>query len=145
MGACSSQTLQETIKFHHFTILGILGEGGFGKVYLAKDLNDESKENLRALKLIKLDNFSAPERKEAISEASNIMAYIHSNVLKCYECFILEANLYISMEYCENGDLRSWINHKKKQESDFLRPRNTPNRKPSLPSDVVPPPKQPGT
>ena len=48
---------------------------------------------------------SAPQRKEAVHEAT-ILAQINSPyIVKYYDSFTEKSNINIVMEYCENGDL----------------------------------------
>ncbi len=78
-----------------------LGEGGFGKVFLAKE---ETSNRFVAIKqLLKLD-----EAKQAwiVHEIQQLSKLNHQHIVTYYHHFIQDNLLYIVMEYCSKGSLR---------------------------------------
>ena len=90
---------------------GKLGEGGYGKVF--KVLNKVDNKYY-AMKIIS-------NLKELKIDLKTLETINHENIVKYYYSFIQKDNsfeqeekAYIIMEYCDNGDLRKFIeNHKK--------------------------------
>ena len=84
-----------------FTILGKLGEGGMGVVYLA--MQDGLKRKV-ALKMIR----GAADEKSRIrflAESESIAAIRHPNVVEVYHYGVHNDQPYLVLEYCEGGSL----------------------------------------
>ena len=87
-----------------------LGEGNYGNVY--KALNKENKKYYALKEISQFD-------KNTIEEVKILSNFNHDNIIKYYDSFIhkdkifKKEKLYIIMEYCENGDLRKFINNYK--------------------------------
>jgi calcium-dependent protein kinase len=80
-----------------------LGEGSFGKVF--KVIHKTTNE-IRAMKQIKLSNFSEGFNNHELEDEINILKNLdHPNVLKIYEYFLDDVYLYLITEYCGQGDL----------------------------------------
>lgn len=83
-----------------------VGEGGFGSVFLAVDVQTSANVALKFL-----TKSSAVERFRR--EARMLQEYAHPHVVE-----ILDANLdhvppFIVMEYCAFGSLRSWVSNRR--------------------------------
>ncbi|MDD3878137.1 MAG: protein kinase [Bacteroidales bacterium] len=91
-----------------------LGEGGFGKVFLAKE---EHSENLVAIKQLKNENKEMQD--DIIYEMQMISKFNHPNIVIYKHHFIQEGLLYIVMEYCPLGSLRKMI-YKENITSNFI-------------------------
>ena len=90
-----------------------LGKGNFGIVY--KVLNKEDNKYYAMKEISEFD--------ESIINEINILSNINNhNVVKYYSSFEHNDKLYILMEYCENGDLRKFIEEFKqnKQNEELL-------------------------
>ena len=92
---------------------GKLGEGGYGKVF--KVLNKVDNKYY-AMKIIS-------NLKELKIDLKTLETINHENIVKYYYSFIQKDNsfeqeekAYIIMEYCDNGDLRKFIENHKKSE-----------------------------
>ena len=89
----------------HYRILGQLGQGGMGVVYLAEDLNIGRKV---VLKLLKGDLAADPQMAERFHrEARACAAVVHPNITTIYEVDRHEGSWFICMEYVEGQTLRS--------------------------------------
>lgn len=98
-------------KIGRYQIIRLLGEGGMGEVYLAKDLQLNRQIALKILPayLVEDDESVARFKKEALA-ASSIS---HPNIAHIYEAGI-EGNLrFIAMEFVEGNTLRELIKQKK--------------------------------
>jgi len=86
-----------------YEILQLLGEGGMGAVYKARD---REVEHLVALKLIRPEMASHPvilaRFKQELLTARQVT---HRNVIRIYDIAEAEGAKYITMEYVEGGDL----------------------------------------
>jgi calcium-dependent protein kinase len=80
-----------------------LGVGSFGVVF--KVIHKVTNE-IRAMKQIKLSSFHGDYNDSELEAEINILKKLdHPNILKIYEYFIDDVNLYLITEYCAQGDL----------------------------------------
>jgi serine/threonine protein kinase/tetratricopeptide (TPR) repeat protein len=95
-----------------YKILRILGEGGMGAVYQARDLE---LERIIALKVIRPElasNSGILQRfKQELILARNVT---HKNVIRIYDLGEADGIKFITMEYVEGEDLRSLLREKGK-------------------------------
>ena len=78
----------------------IIGEGGYGTVYLAYNKNNQEK---RAIKVIKKKDLT--DLKIFNHEAKLLLTMDHPNIVKLYDVYETEDFLYLVTEYCEGGEL----------------------------------------
>ena len=97
-----------------YEIEGQLGEGGYGKVYLARH---KRMNLLRAMKVISIDSKTSEERTD--EEIELLKKLDHPNIIKLFEYFIDEDNYYLITEYCNGGDLFDLIKKKKQKFSEL--------------------------
>lgn len=82
-----------------------LGFGGFGKVFLATDR--ESKDRLVAIKKVVM---LSSEMREVFQQEVLIMKQLdHPNICRIFESYDQGRFVYLVMEYCEGGDLLSYL------------------------------------
>jgi len=99
--------LRARTQFMHFTILGILGEGGMGTVFRAIDSN---LNRPIALKVVKREHSSKPEYIEKFEHEAQITASVnHPNVVKVYSYGSHDGVYYIAMELVDKGTLDQLI------------------------------------
>jgi serine/threonine protein kinase len=102
--ADSPSLLGQTISHYH--VLEILGGGGMGVVYRARDLH---LERTVALKVLSQD-FGSPENRERIfAEARAAAALNHPGVTAIYEVGEHSGGLFIAMELVEGSTLRELL------------------------------------
>jgi len=94
-----------------FETIATLGKGGFGIVNIVQ--HNITKEKF-ALKVTNMSNsyFSANKLNELYTEAKNIKQLVHDNIIKLYNAFVLNKNLFMMTEYIEGGDLAKYIKEK---------------------------------
>jgi predicted Ser/Thr protein kinase len=87
-----------------YVIARVLGRGGMGTVYLAKDrtLGREV-----ALKVHRAGSGNERLQREALAMAK----LAHPNVVTVFEIGSFEDRLYVAMEYVRGGTLRDWLAH----------------------------------
>ena len=89
-----------------YQILEKIGKGTFGIVYKVKKYNDPF---LYVIKQIPLNELTEEQIKQVNTEAK-LLSLINSNfVVKYFESFIENYELFIVMEYCDNGDLYHFL------------------------------------
>ena len=99
-------------KIGRFTILGELGHGGFGIVYLAQD---PALGRQVALKLPRLDTLVSHDlRRRFLAEARVAARLDHPNIVPIYDVGELgdgrgASAIYIASAYCREGPLSAWI------------------------------------
>ena len=87
----------------HYKILGLLGEGGMGQVYLAEDTRLERKVALKILPAAFAQD--AGRMRRFVQEAKAASALNHPNILTIYEVGEFENKNYIASEYVEGETL----------------------------------------
>ena len=88
-----------------------LGEGGFGKVILAKDKNTNSKV---AIKYIDFEEMNQDAIEKVIQEGHLLFKIKHKNIIKFKDFFYNESRAILIMEFAEGGDLNKRINKQRK-------------------------------
>jgi len=92
-----------------FTMLSQLGKGSNGTIYKVRSkLNNKE----YVLKKVNLRNLNVAQQKEAFKEAKILKKVKHPNIIRYYQSFRDEGNLYIIMEYAEGGDLQKVLFNK---------------------------------
>ncbi len=85
-----------------YVVKAMLGRGGMGTVYLARDL---SLDREVALKLHRAGSGSERLHREAMAMAK----LAHPNVVAVFEVATVEDRLYVAMEYVRGETLRGWL------------------------------------
>ncbi|WP_084421385.1 serine/threonine-protein kinase [Henriciella litoralis] len=95
-----------TIFAERYTIEGILGQGGMGVVYRAKD--SASGETI-ALKLIHPNKIAGEKALQRLIEEGVITRKLrHPNIVAVYDVGAVNGQPYVTMEYVEGTSLRQW-------------------------------------
>ena len=97
-----------------YKIINFLGEGSFGKAYLALCDNDNNKY---VIKQITLEGMDDEEKRETFNEAKILKKLDHPNIIKFKEVFLQrqpKPALNIVTEYADGGDLGQKIEKQKK-------------------------------
>lgn len=91
----------------HYTIESVIGSGGMGEVYLAKDMKLGRKV---AIKVLKEATGQDPEkRKRFIQEAKAASSLSDPNIITVYEIGDLEHTNFIVTEYINGKDLNEYL------------------------------------
>uniref|UniRef100_A0A8C0J8J7 non-specific serine/threonine protein kinase n=1 Tax=Chelonoidis abingdonii TaxID=106734 RepID=A0A8C0J8J7_CHEAB len=90
-----------------YEIIKMIGEGAFGKVFLAKGKVDNHQSVIKEINLTKMP----VKEKEASQKEVILLAKMkHPNIVTFYSSLQEKNKLYIVMEYCGGGDLMRRIN-----------------------------------
>ncbi|HWB73743.1 MAG TPA: serine/threonine-protein kinase [Nannocystaceae bacterium] len=88
----------------HLVIERVLGRGGMGVVYLARD------RRLDRDVAVKLVARASPDAEQQLELEARAMAKLrHPNVLVVHEVGVWKDRLYLAMEYVEGTTLRGWL------------------------------------
>ena len=94
-------------KMGAHTILRLIGKGGIGSVYLAKN---EANGKLEALKMLLPELTESTEMRERFErEISNSKYLKHPNIVKLLDYGKSNGIWYFTMEYCKGGSLNDLI------------------------------------
>jgi serine/threonine protein kinase len=95
------------LRFGRYTLLKLLGKGGMGSVYLARDTQ------LNRHVALKVPHFNGPERfhlrDRFLREARVAATLAHPNLCPVYDCGEIGGVLYLTMAYLEGKQLAKFI------------------------------------
>ena len=93
--------------FEYYEKIQLVGQGAFGSVYKVRRKNTGTREIIRALKEISKEsmNVSEENEEEIKNEIEVLKSIDHPNVMKIFEFFEDEKNLYLINEFCGGGDV----------------------------------------
>ncbi|MBI4853458.1 MAG: protein kinase [Acidobacteria bacterium] len=101
-----------------YEIIRLIGYGGVGEVYLAKDTQIE---RLTAIKLLSKELSNDPEHRARFSrESRTVSALSHPNIITVYEIGIFNDQLFIATEFVEGKTLREIISNGPLELKDFF-------------------------
>ena len=89
-----------------YEVLGTLGSGGMGIVYLARQ---SMPRRLVALKALQSMRRADPDAVRRFEREREVGSPVHPNIVTVYESFVHESVPFISMEYADAGSLRRYI------------------------------------
>ena len=90
-------------KLAHFTLLRLLGRGGFGSVWLAVD------DNLGRQVALKIPISKDGESNSLLHEAKTAARLKHPNIVSIYEVGIEEGRIFIASEFIDGMTLRDFL------------------------------------
>lgn len=105
-------TLPEITQIGNYKILREIGEGAFGKVYLAEHVLLKSRVVLKCGLL---------EDPNIVREIYYHRQLRHRNIVKLYEVVKTETQLWMVMEYCEGNELYYHIYEKRRLDAESAR------------------------
>lgn len=104
-----------TVLMARYKILGVLGGGGMGTVYQARDLNFPDTKRLVAVKeMLMTDRGLRQTNLKVFKREGNILATLsHPAIPKIFDFFDQDDRAYLVMEYIHGSDLEMLINKTK--------------------------------
>ena len=111
MEIIDGSNLKEIISLNGYKIKERIGVGSYGRVYKVF-----KNKVYYVLKEIPLNLSNAAEKINSVQNEAEILSSLNNKyVVKFFESFKINQNIYILMEYCDNGDLCTFLNKVKKQ------------------------------
>ena len=103
--------VEDPLSIDGYIIKERIGVGSYGRVYKVL------KNNIYyVLKEIPLNSSNAEEKINMVQNEAKILSSLNNKyIVKFYKSFKKNQSIYILMEYCENGDLCSFLNQIKKK------------------------------
>jgi outer membrane protein assembly factor BamB/tRNA A-37 threonylcarbamoyl transferase component Bud32 len=89
-------------QFGDYRLVKLVGEGGFGKVHLARSLHSDTEV---AIKILDTQLISR-EREDFLQEARVIASLNHPSIVRLLDCGIEDDKPFLTMNYASNGTLR---------------------------------------
>ena len=107
-------TVMIRTDFHsRYKVKQVLGEGGFAKVYLAKNLVNQKSYAVKAFKKEKLE--TQTRGRAAIRNEVDVLTRLnHPNIMKLHEVYETSNSLYLVCEYLSGGSLIDYLKTAKK-------------------------------
>ncbi len=94
-------------QFGHYTVEGVLGRGGMGTVYRARD---SQLDRTVALKVLSTDRATDPSFRTRFLRESKLLASIdHPNIVPVFEAGEVDGDLFIAMRYVTGPELSRLI------------------------------------
>ncbi len=118
-GSLEPPTPEEVQEFFpHLEILGLIGAGGMGAVYQARQPN---LDRIVALKLIRPREDNPAFAERFVREARAMAKLTHPNIVTIFESGEAGGSLYLIMEFIDGVTLREAIRAKAVQPTDAMR------------------------
>jgi serine/threonine protein kinase len=105
-------------QISHYQVLSLLGTGGMGSVFLARDMTLHRQV---AFKVLDRSRDEATSRARLLREARNAAALNHPNICTIHEVGEEDGTAFIAMEYVEGRSLREHLDHGPPQLEDAVR------------------------
>ena len=110
MATEAARTLRPEDEISHYRIVGPLGAGGMGEVYLAQD---RSLDRSVALKILPPDLVRSEDRvRRFVLEAKSASSLSHPNIITIYEIGHEGSYHFIAQEYVEGVTLSTYLGNK---------------------------------
>ncbi|MBW2733405.1 MAG: protein kinase [Deltaproteobacteria bacterium] len=106
-------------KVRHYRVLRLLGKGGAGEVYVARDTQLGRKVALKIIRPTVLGSKEAVER--FVFEARATAKFNHPHIITIYEVGIFEGTPYVALEYLEGRSLRELLREQQLQAKEAIR------------------------
>lgn len=101
------------LKRSKYRLLGLVGQGQFGRVYCA---SHRKTGHLFALKELNRDRFPT---HQFLRELRFLLSLQHPNLVTCHALEQTATGRYLVMDYCEGGTLRNLIEHDTQLHPDY--------------------------
>ncbi len=96
---------QQVAEYEHYKRIKLLGEGAFGKAYLAECVSDGSHCVIKQMDLSKM---SDQEKKDTLREAKILESFDHPNIVKFKEVYkTKKGRMCIVMDYADGNHISS--------------------------------------
>jgi Tol biopolymer transport system component/predicted Ser/Thr protein kinase len=104
-------------KIGHYEVLSLLGKGGMGEVYTARDTR---LNRTVAVKLLSDELADAPARRRFQREAQTASSLNHPHILTVYDAGEIGNRQYLVTEFIHGGTLKMWAHAGKRSWRDAI-------------------------
>lgn len=95
---------QPIVEYEHYNRIKLLGQGAFGKAFLAECVSDGS---LCVIKQVDLSQMTDQEKKDTLKEAKILESFNHPNIVRFREVYkTKKGKLCIVMDYADGNSKR---------------------------------------
>lgn len=109
MASCQDEKLS-------YRRLRLLGQGSFGKAFLARDL---ANNELCVMKQVRVEKMDAKARDTAVREAVALRRIHHPNVVRFRQVFVRSGWLCLVMDFADGGDLCAAVKERARSKVPF--------------------------
>ncbi|KAF0690327.1 Aste57867_18258 [Aphanomyces stellatus] len=110
------------ISMRDFELLKVVGQGGFGKVFLAQKLTEPHKGDSYAMKVLKKQHvLSSGLVNTTMAERRILTEISHPFIVKLYYAFQSETKLHLVMDYLSGGSLAMHLRRRRKFPEEWAR------------------------
>ncbi|RHY34561.1 hypothetical protein DYB32_000852 [Aphanomyces invadans] len=118
----STSSNAQTISMRDFELIKVVGQGGFGKVFLAQKVTEPRKGESFAMKVLKKQHVLSSGLVNTTMAERRILTEInHPFVVKLYYAFQSETKLHLVMDYLSGGSLAMHLRRRRKFPEDWAR------------------------
>lgn len=118
----SDQTPKSLMSMKDFELLRVVGQGGFGKVFLCRKLTPPRQGESFAMKVLKKQHVvSSGLVNTTMAERKILTEITHPFVVKLYYAFQSDSKLYLVMDYLSGGSLAFHLRRRRKFSEDWAR------------------------
>ncbi len=103
----------------HFKVRRLLGVGGMGEVYLARDMRLGRKVAIKTVRLSRLKNPKATKR--FLFEAQATAKFSHPHIINIYTVGEYEGRPYVALEYLDGQNLRQRLTERRLGPQEAIR------------------------
>ena len=94
-------------SLEHYTVVSVIGRGGMGTVYAARD---RKLERIVALKVLHRSTGTTSDAWSLILHEARVLARLsHPNIVAVFDAGITDQHLYLVMEYVRGTTLDEWL------------------------------------
>ncbi|MCA9665069.1 MAG: protein kinase [Myxococcales bacterium] len=119
MSSASRKVLEPGARVDHFRVVRLLAEGGFGEVYLARDVKLGRRVALKVIHPRHVGSGEAVER--FLFEVRATARFNHPNIVTVYAVGEHEGMPYVALEYLEGQTLRQRMKERRLTTREVLR------------------------
>jgi tetratricopeptide (TPR) repeat protein/predicted Ser/Thr protein kinase len=102
-----------------YTILEVVGRGGYGEVYAAYDPELDRKIAIKFLHGVRSGGSSAAETR-LLREAKAIAKLSHPNIVNVYDAGTFDGRVFVAMEFVDGETLKEWLTDKPRTRAEIL-------------------------
>jgi tetratricopeptide (TPR) repeat protein len=116
----TTEPLPRGTQLGRFVVLGLVGRGGMGEVYVAHDPELDRSVAIKLLRGQQAGGGVTDGRARLMREAQAIAKVSHPNVVVVYDVGTFEGRVFIAMEFIEGSTLGYWMQAQTRSLADVL-------------------------